>query len=478
MKKRSESGYALLVVFVMAAGIALMLYRQLPRVAFESMRAKEEMLMERGEQYQRAIQLYVAQIKKYPQSIEDLEKANGKRYLRRRYKDPFTGKDEWRLIHVDAMGVLTDSKIQKKDEKKANQNSFVSEFAGLGQTQSSGATGVNVALRRRPSDGAAEGGGGLGGLPTPTSQEPVSQAEAFAQFQKQQDALLKQQQAQQQPQGQPGQPVPPGGIPNPLTQGAQPQVGPNGQPLPPGQPANFQGQPVPVQMGQVPGQVSGQLTMQQAYPNGIPPFAGAVGAGQQAQGTYPTGAAMQPGRQMGGAPGAPPNAALDMIRQALTSPSPNIPMAMAPGLQLGPGIAGVASKYEAASIKVYNEQKDYDRWEFIYDPRKDKRTQKQMAQMGMNPNMQPGMGGAGGMGMGMGGPGGMGMGGPGSMGGPGNMGGGMGMGGPGIGGGMGQPGGFQPPPGGMQYPGGGRPGGTTSPTPGFPQPPAYPQPRR
>jgi type II secretory pathway pseudopilin PulG len=69
-----DSGFVLLAVLMMAAGVAIMLYQQLPRVAFESMRAKEQALIDYGEQYQRAIQLYAAKWRRYPSTIEDLEK--------------------------------------------------------------------------------------------------------------------------------------------------------------------------------------------------------------------------------------------------------------------------------------------------------------------------------------------------------------------------------------------------------------------
>jgi hypothetical protein len=165
-------------------------------------------------------------------------------------------------------------------------------------------------------------------------------------------------------------------------------------------------------------------------------------------------------------------------------------MNMAPGLQLGPGIAGVASKYEAPSIKVYNEQQEYDRWEFIYDPRKDKRTQRQLAQMGVpGGGMAPGQQGQIGMnsqGIGLNQGGippnqqgiGMGIGG----GQPG-----IGMGQPGIGGpppGYGPPGASQggyPPPGVPFPPGGPRPPNVGTPPPqtgGYPSPPGIGQPRR
>ena len=72
----------------------------------------------------------------------------------------------------------------------------------------------------------------------------------------------------------------------------------------------------------------------------------------------------------------PANPAMQMINQLLTQPNPR---AMATGVgqqsgigQLQPGgIAGVASKLELDSIKVYNDRSKYNEWEFIYDPRKD-----------------------------------------------------------------------------------------------------------
>jgi len=128
-RRQGEQGFALLLVFVLAAGIALMLYKQMPRVAFESERDKEQLLIDRGGQYQRAIQVYYATFKRYPARIEDLENTNDKRFLRRRYIDPFTGKDEWRIIHTNGL-FLTDSKVQKPPAA-ANAN-------GTGQSAANG----------------------------------------------------------------------------------------------------------------------------------------------------------------------------------------------------------------------------------------------------------------------------------------------------------------------------------------------------
>src|SRR5205814_7869921 len=47
----------------------------------------------RGVQYSRAIRRYVKKVGRYPSRIEELEDTNNIHFLRRRYKDPITGKD-------------------------------------------------------------------------------------------------------------------------------------------------------------------------------------------------------------------------------------------------------------------------------------------------------------------------------------------------------------------------------------------------
>src|ERR1035441_6851786 len=57
--RHNQRGFALLLVFLMAAVVAITLYMELPRVAMEAQRDKEQTLIDRGEQYKRAIQLFV-----------------------------------------------------------------------------------------------------------------------------------------------------------------------------------------------------------------------------------------------------------------------------------------------------------------------------------------------------------------------------------------------------------------------------------
>src|SRR5579884_2706387 len=119
-RRKDQNGFALLMVFLMAAAVGLMLYMQMPREAFESERDKEQMLIDRGEQYKRAIYMYYVQNnQQWPTKIEDLENTNNHRYLRRRYVDPYTGKTEWRLIHTNG-AFLTDSLVTPPPQATAD----------------------------------------------------------------------------------------------------------------------------------------------------------------------------------------------------------------------------------------------------------------------------------------------------------------------------------------------------------------------
>ena len=428
-RRQSERGYAVLMVFLMAAIIAIFLYQQLPRVAFETEREKEQLLIDRGEQYVRAIQLYyIHNNRQYPTSIDDLEKQEH-RYLRRRYVDPYTGKDEWRIIHTNG-GFLTDSLVQKPPTAGDNKDqSPLNASANPVDTQQ---PQVNAAVLQRPSDRPVtpqggfsqpfpqqdfsaqnqaqpnngplppitlqpqqQGPGGLspstlqpqqGGLPPITLQPGGNQVGGLPPI-----TLVNPQQQPQQggafrvgdgapglapgqaPGAVPGQIVPgqtPGGLPGQLTPGGLPggiqtgiptgfQIDPSGRLVPvtppqgqPGQPQGIPGLPIPPQPGQVQNPFPGQPDPNQSIAN--QPGANQPGANQ-------------PGANQPGAQGSP-NAALSLINQLLTNPrqSPSTPI-VSNNNQIG-AIAGIASSHAGPSIKVYKDQGQYEKWEFVFSP--------------------------------------------------------------------------------------------------------------
>jgi hypothetical protein len=388
-----ERGFALLLVFLMAAAIGLMLYQQMPRVAFESERDKEQLLIDRGEQYKRAIYLYMQENKRYPARMEDLENTNDKRFLRKRYIDPFTGKKEWRLIHTNGVA-LTDSLVQKPPANPGDPSS----------TSASNTTGPNGSGTNTTGTTSTNGTSGTGTDPT------AAPAVNAAVLQRPSDRTL--------PTGVPGQYT---GQPFPGQAGDPNQVGigPGNTAFPPITLSQMQGtqQGVNGQTGVQPGQQPGigqpnnGLGTPQGFPGGIPPVqfpiptgGGQPGAtdpsqGQQTQGQPPNSGQFQPNQfQPGTVPGLPggfaqpggaaggANTAASLINQLLTTPRtppPGIGPATNNNNAVGGGIAGVASTFEGPSIKSYNTRTKFNEWEFVFQ------NQQQTVPGQTTPNGQP-----------------------------------------------------------------------------------------
>jgi type II secretory pathway pseudopilin PulG len=95
---RREQGYVLVGVLVMVTVMVIALAAIAPAIRTQIKRDREEELIRRGKQYARAIQLYYRKFGRYPNSIEQLENTNNVRFLRKKYTDPMTGKEEWKLI--------------------------------------------------------------------------------------------------------------------------------------------------------------------------------------------------------------------------------------------------------------------------------------------------------------------------------------------------------------------------------------------
>ena len=91
----SEQGYVLAAVIIMLAVMMILLAVAVPKVREDIRRDQEIEAMHRGKQYARAIQLYYRRLRHYPANIDALEDTNLQRFLRKRYLDPLTGKDDW-----------------------------------------------------------------------------------------------------------------------------------------------------------------------------------------------------------------------------------------------------------------------------------------------------------------------------------------------------------------------------------------------
>lgn len=345
-QRRGESGYALLFVYLMAAVVAIMLYSELPRVAFEAQRAKEQLLIDRGEQYQRAINLYVRKNNRFPPDFDALDKTAGQRFLRHRYKDPMTGKDDWRIVHVGPGGVFTDSLLytKKKTDQAGGPQNFITELQQIGGSAvDPNAQPGSLAARRRPSDLP----GAPGSVPSDPNAIPNGANNGI-------------------PNG-----APPGipngltGIPNGIPNGVQPGTQAGVQPgLPPGVQFPPGTQPPPgfpqqlQQPGAQPSQAATNLIGQlltTPRPGGI----GGLSGIPSGAGVDQFGNAIQQGMAAAGIGGSAPG-------PGGTTPPP------VQGQTIGGGIAGVASKLEREGIKIYRDKTAYNEWEFVYDLTLDK----------------------------------------------------------------------------------------------------------
>lgn len=99
-RRDDEQGYMLVGLIVAIFLILLVLGVAAPKVARDLRREREVEAEHRANQYVRAIQLYYKKFGHYPGSMDQLEKSNNIRFLRQRYVDPLTGKDDWRMIKV------------------------------------------------------------------------------------------------------------------------------------------------------------------------------------------------------------------------------------------------------------------------------------------------------------------------------------------------------------------------------------------
>lgn len=413
-----RGGYVLVALLASSAIMLAALALTVPRMAVQAQRVKEETLVYRGKQYQRAIELYFRAHKKYPEEIDDLEETEGVRYLRKRYKDPLTGEDEWRLIRMGANGRFKDSLIYDLAEEV--------EEDGLGSAfgQSSGLSGFGggTAQRRDAGGLASDGRPGPGGsaqervaeqrraaLPPP----PVGQFQGGARARAvRRSAAPDQTQQARYNQGFefPEGTQPPGGE-------QPPQAGPGGRPVPgqpdysavlPSQMPMFENQPLPdpnAPFGRqgrrqpAPGPNRGAPGfggMQPSMPIGFqtPPGAPGYGAGG-APGQFPSAPGQFPGAAGGRlrvTPGGAPagfgaqgisSGATSIIQKLLTTPRPGglaglqgyaqaqQAAAGAPTAAFQEGIAGVASLVEDFGVKTYQGREMYNEWEFVYDYRKD-----------------------------------------------------------------------------------------------------------
>jgi type II secretory pathway pseudopilin PulG len=103
----AENGFVLVAVMFMLAIIVLGLAVAAPRIEQQLQRDRELEATHRGKQYIRAIQLCYRKFHAYPPNVDALVKTNEVRFLRKKYTDPISRKDDWAPIHFGQNKVPT-----------------------------------------------------------------------------------------------------------------------------------------------------------------------------------------------------------------------------------------------------------------------------------------------------------------------------------------------------------------------------------
>lgn len=158
---RNDQGYILITLILFVALLAIALTATLPVVKQQVKRDREEEMIHRGVQYSRAIKKYVKKFGSYPTKIEDLQSASNTRFLRKRYKDPITGKD-FKLLHMGEVQTGMGSSIAGATSV-ANMAAGQQSNGGFGGSSfGGGGFGNNNSFGNNSSFGNSGGNGGFG----------------------------------------------------------------------------------------------------------------------------------------------------------------------------------------------------------------------------------------------------------------------------------------------------------------------------
>jgi hypothetical protein len=99
-RKPAEEGYMMVVVIFMLALMMITLSVAAPVIRKEIQRDRDVEMMHRGKQYARAVKLYYKRFGAYPPNVDALVQQNEIRFLRKKYIDLTTGKEDWKIIRM------------------------------------------------------------------------------------------------------------------------------------------------------------------------------------------------------------------------------------------------------------------------------------------------------------------------------------------------------------------------------------------
>lgn len=156
-RRPSENGYMLISVMILLAIFLIAMAVGVPKVAESIQRERELETMRRGKQYVRAIQLYYRKFNAYPPNLDALVKTNEIRFLRKKYIDPMTGKDDWKPI----MYCQNKTPMAMGFFGQPMGAAGCGALAGIGLAGGNGVGGANSLMNTSGGSSSSIGGGSL-----------------------------------------------------------------------------------------------------------------------------------------------------------------------------------------------------------------------------------------------------------------------------------------------------------------------------
>lgn len=191
-----EEGYMLLAAMCLLVLFTISLSVAIPAITKEIQRDREVETIQRGKQYIRAIKMYYRKNGSYPPNIDALVKPSGPnnyRFLRKKYVDPLTGKEDWKPIHFGenkaptAMGFFGQplagmgmGGVGPGVAGAQTLGSSLTPSSGFGSTDMSSTLGGSSTLSSSsPSDSSTAGIGGTSATPSATPGGSTTGSGAF-----------------------------------------------------------------------------------------------------------------------------------------------------------------------------------------------------------------------------------------------------------------------------------------------------------
>jgi type II secretory pathway pseudopilin PulG len=234
--RKGEKGYMLAVLAVFTSVLLVTLSEAAINWQRAIQREREEELIFRGKQFMRAIELWQRKFPNtYPTTIDALLSTNNTRFLRKKWKDPITNTDDWRLIKLNADGSISGATVTPGTSPLGPSTLGTPSASASGRRQTTGTT-ASPASRQQPTSRQSGSGqsafspilGGIVGIASKSEKEALKAYNGRTKY-SEWDFVY----------------VPRGPIPN-QAQGAQAQPGAQQQPQGAQTPArNPAGQPAP-----------------------------------------------------------------------------------------------------------------------------------------------------------------------------------------------------------------------------------------